>query len=305
MQSESLLNRFLSYLRAEKGFSELTVRAYGDDVRQFISSRGTDEAGFDPDEVVHTDIRAWIMEMSERKIAATSINRKISSLRAFYRYLLREGEVQNMPFKKISSLKTPKRLPVFVEQGKMSEIVKSVTELSDDFETERNSLIILLFYATGIRIAELASIVDENYSLLSKELKITGKGNKQRIVPLSGILITKMENYLRLRNEKIICNCDKKYLFLTDKGKCVPHKAIYTIVTETLALFGVRGKRSPHILRHSFATHLLNNGADIRSIQELLGHVSLLTTQIYTHNTIEKTKTIYNKAHPRAKRGED
>lgn len=292
----------MTYLRTEKGYSELTIRAYGDDIRQFILFYGVPEEDFLPREVTPQDIRSWIMSMSEAKMSPHSINRKISSLRSFYRYLMRNGEVSILPFKKITLQKTPKRLPVFVEESRMHSIIKAVTEPTDDFETERDSLIILLFYATGIRIAELIGIRDCDYSLATGELKVTGKGDKQRIVPLLQGVITKIERYLSLRNQRIICNNDKIFLFLTDKGERISRTAVYRIVTDTLGLFGVQGKRSPHVLRHTFATHLLNNGAEIKSIQELLGHANLMTTQIYTHNTIERVKEVYQKAHPRAKK---
>ena len=296
-----MIETYLTYLRAEKGYSELTIRAYGDDIRQFLAYYGVPEEQFRPQEVTSIDLRSWIMSMTEAKMSPHSVNRKISSLRSFYRYLVRKGDVSILPFKKISLQKTPKRLPVFVEESRMQAILDAIIEPSDDFETERDSLIILLFYATGIRIAELIGITDNDYSLHTGELRVTGKGDKQRIVPLLPGVVRKMTHYLSLRNAGIICKSGNNSLFLTDKGERISRTAVYRIVTETLALFGVQGKRSPHVLRHTFATHLLNNGAEIKSIQELLGHANLMTTQIYTHNTIERVKEVYQKAHPRAK----
>ena len=295
-----MIETFLTYLRAEKGYSELTIRAYRDDIRQFVSFYGASEETFKPEEVTSTDVRGWIMSMTESKMSPNSVNRKISSLRSFYRYLTRSGTVEKIPFQKISFQKKPKRLPVFVEESRMQAILRAVTEPSDDFRTERDSLIILLFYATGIRIAELIDIRDEDYSAASGELRVTGKGNKQRIVPVLPGVARKIARYLSLRNAQIICKNDKNYLFLTDKGKRIGRTAVYQVVTGTLGLFGVQGKRSPHVLRHTFATHLLNRGAEIKSIQELLGHSDLRTTEIYTHNTIERVKEVYQKAHPRA-----
>ncbi len=297
-----MIEAFLTYLRAEKGYSELTIRAYGDDIRQFVVFFGGQETDFRPETVTFADIRSWIMSLSEAGMSPKTVNRKISSLRSFYRYLLRNGDVQTLPFKKITLLKTPKRLPVFVEESRMTAIIRAVTEPTDDFETERDSLIVLLFYATGIRIAELIGITDDDCILDSGELKVTGKGNKQRIVPLLPGVVSRIKRYLSLRNRQIVCTNEKKFLFLTDKGERISRTAVYKVVTQTLGLFGVQGKRSPHVLRHTFATHLLNNGAEIKSIQELLGHANLMTTQIYTHNTIERVKEIYQKAHPRAKK---
>ena len=297
-----MIEAFLTYLRAEKGYSELTIRAYGDDIRQFVVFFGGQETDFRPETVTFADIRSWIMSLSEAGMSPKTVNRKISSLRSFYRYLLRNGDVQTLPFKKITLLKTPKRLPVFVEESRMTAIIRAVTEPTDDFETERDSLIVLLFYATGIRIAELIGITDDDCILDSGELKVTGKGNKQRIVPLLPGVVSRIKRYLSLRNRQIVCTNEKKFLFLTDKGERISRTAVYKVVTQTLGLFGVQGKRSTHVLRHTFATHLLNNGAEIKSIQELLGHANLMTTQIYTHNTIERVKEIYQKAHPRAKK---
>jgi len=296
-----MIEQFLTYLRAEKGYSELTIRAYGDDIRQFVSNYGVKESDFLPEKVTSADIRSWMMSMTEAKLSPSSINRKISSLRSFYRYLMRSGVVEKLPFQKITAQKKPKRLPVFVEESRMQTILQAITEPSADFKTERDSLIILLFYATGIRIAELLDIRDEDYSVAAGELRVTGKGDKQRIVPVLPGVARKIARYLSLRNTEIICKNDKNYLFLTDKGTRIGRTAVYKIVTETLGLFGVQGKRSPHVLRHTFATHLLNRGAEIKSIQELLGHSDLRTTVIYTHNTIERVKEVYQKAHPRAK----
>lgn len=296
-----MIEQFLTYLRVEKAYSELTVRAYGDDIRQFAAYYGTKESHFRPEEVTSTDIRSWIMSMSEAKMSPNSVNRKISSLRSFYRYLLRTGVVPTLPFDKIRSQKKPQRLPVFVEESRMQKILDTIIRPSDDFKTERDALIVLLFYATGIRIAELIGIRDRDYSAEAGELRVTGKGDKQRIVPVLPGVGRKIARYLSLRNAEIICKNEEKFLFLTDKGERISRTAVYQVVTETLGFFGVQGKRSPHVLRHTFATHLLNRGADIKSIQELLGHSDLRTTEIYTHNTIERVKEVYQQAHPRAR----
>jgi integrase/recombinase XerC len=296
-----MIETFLTYLRVERGYSERTIRAYGDDIRQFVAFYGVRPEEFRPEAVVSTDLRSWMMALTESRMSPASVNRKISSLRSFYRYLLRAGVVQKLPFQKVSTQKKPKRLPVFVEESRMREILRAVTEPADDWQTERDALIVLLFYATGIRIAELIGICDGDYSPTDGELRVTGKGDKQRVVPVLPAAGQKIERYRSLRNERVICKNEKKYLLLTDKGERMGRTAVYRVVTETLALFGVQGKRSPHVLRHTFATHLLNGGAEIRSIQELLGHTGLRATEVYTHNTIERVKEVYHKAHPRAK----
>lgn len=291
-----MIDAFLTYLRAEKGYSELTVRAYGDDIRQFETHYGAD---FVPEKVTAADIRGWIVAMSDAGMSPNSVNRKISSLRSFYRYLLRVGRVTALPFEKIRFQKKPKRLPVFVEESRMEAILDALVRPCDDFAIERDALIVLLFYATGIRIAELLALCDGDYSPQAGELRVRGKGGKQRILPVLPGLARKMTRYLSLRNAAVSCKNEKKALFLTDKGAPLSRTAVYKVVTGTLEAFGVQGKRSPHVLRHTFATHLLNRGAEIRGIQELLGHTDLRTTEIYTHNTIERVQEVYRQAHPR------
>ncbi len=294
-----MLDDFLKYLEAEKQYSKLTVLAYGDDIRQFLLYYGVDEKDFRPEKVTHLDIRGWIMSMVSEGAKSTTVNRKVSSLRSYYRYLMRRGIVSRDPLAKITSLKKPRRVPVFVEKSKVVRFSDFLMEPSADYETERRLLIIILFYATGIRLAELIGIDVEDISLEQREIKVTGKGNKQRIVPIPQIVALRLKNYLDLR--KNICNSDKNPLFLSNKLERISRTEVYKIVNEVLALMGVEGKKSPHVLRHTFATHLLNEGAGIETVKELLGHSNLSTTQIYTHSTIAELKKSYDNAHPRAK----
>ncbi len=297
-----MIEDFLKYLLAEKRYSKLTVRAYGDDIYQFVSYLGATPDTFDPALVTSDDLRAWIMSLSgDEKLKATSINRKISAVKSFCHFLRQKGVLKNDPFQKISSLKTPRRLPTFIEESRMKQIIKSISLPTDNFLIERDALIILLFYSTGIRLAELIEIKTDDFSNEFRLLKVKGKGDKERIIPVIEFTAQKIKNYLALIKTQKICETDKNFLFLTHKGTKIGRSEIYRIVRDFLKGSGIQGKSSPHVLRHTFATHLLNSGADIRVIQELLGHSSLEATQVYTHNSIEQLKNVYKNAHPRAK----
>ena len=316
-----MLREYLTYLLAEKRYSELTARAYGDDIRQFArfcvgqaSEKPVPEeekedgmpAGFDPAAVRTDDLRAWIVSLSgDEKLAARSINRKISSVKSYFRYLRRRGIVDSDLFLRISALKTPHRLPSFVEESRMRRIVESVREPSDDFAVERDTLIVLLFYSTGMRLAELVDVRKDDFSDGFTRVKIRGKGDKERIVPVVEPIAARIERYLELAHRQNICESGNNYLFLSRRGKPIGRSEVYRVVRAVLKGAGVQGKCSPHVLRHTFATHLLNRGVDIRVIQELLGHASLEATQIYTHNSIERLRDVYNHAHPRAKRDKE
>lgn len=295
-----MLEEFLNFLRTEKQYSELTIRAYGDDIRQFLLYYGVQEADFRPEEVSHIEIRGWVMSMVGAKARATSVNRRLSSLRSFYKYLLRRGYMDTDPMAKVIMLKKSHRLPTFVEETKMKRLTALLLDVSDDFTAERDTLILLLLYATGIRLAELLGIKTTDIDPERGEIRVTGKGNKQRVVPVVEAVKEKIGNYLNLR--KKVCDSSEKVLFLSEKGRPVSRTKVYRIVHRLLGEYGVQGKASPHVLRHTFATHMINGGADLMTIKELLGHASIGTTEIYTHNTIENIKKAYNQAHPRAKK---
>jgi integrase/recombinase XerC len=230
----------------------------------------------------------------EEKIGTRTINRKISTLKTFYKYLLRQGIVSENPMLKIQSPKTSKRLPVFVEKEKMDLLLDNI-EFGSDEEGLRNQLIIEMFYATGMRLSELINLKLLNIDLHDSRLKVLGKRNKERIIPFSGELSRKIRDYLSVRKEK-----SNDYLFVTAKGEKMYEKLVYNIVKQYLSLVTTVDKKSPHVLRHTFATHMLNNGADLNSIKELLGHANLSATQVYTHNTVEKLKSVHKQAHPRS-----
>ena len=299
-----MLTEFIRYLSAERRYSPLTVRNYKHDVEQFLAWLDCDEARCDPRSVTTEQIREWsIFRTEEGKLSAGSMNREVASLRAFFRWLHRTGAVEKDIFRMISTLKTSRRLPAFVPESRMTTIVSECGPDSEDFQTERNSLIILMFYACGLRLAELVGIDRSDFSADYTSLRVRGKGDKQRMVPILEFLREKILHYLGLIERQNICISSEKALFLTHKGKRISRSVVYRTVQEELTRAGVQGKKSPHVLRHTFATHLLNGGADMREIQELLGHASLQATQVYTHNSIARLREIYAKAHPREKGG--
>ena len=299
-----MLTEFIRYLSAERRYSPLTVRNYKHDVEQFLAWLDCDESRFDPRSVTTEQIREWIIFRTEEgKLSAGSMNREVASRRAFFRWLHRTGAVEKDIFRMISTLKTSRRLPAFVPESRMTTIVSECGPDSEDFQTERNSLIILMFYACGLRLAELVGIDRSDFSADYTSLRVRGKGDKQRMVPILEFLREKILHYLGLIERQNICISSEKALFLTHKGKRISRSVVYRTVQEELTRAGVQGKKSPHVLRHTFATHLLNGGADMREIQELLGHASLQATQVYTHNSIARLREIYAKAHPREKGG--
>ena len=299
-----MTEEFLTYLRTERRYSEHTVRAYGSDIESFIEYclGCSDDPGseFSPERVSPEDIRGWMLELSKKGEKATSINRKISSLRALFRYLRKTERLHRDPFLKLGPLKTPKPLPVFIPESRMEHVVEGMQQEPADFESIRNRLIILFFYTTGLRLAELIAIDTDHFTPGFRELKVRGKGDKERIIPVLPIVREQISEYLDEIKRQNICNTEGKSLFLTKQGRRISRSAVYRLVREELERAGVQGKRSPHVLRHTFATHLLDGGADMREIQQLLGHSSLRATQVYTHNSIAQLKETYHIAHPRA-----
>jgi len=289
---------FLQYLQTEKRYSPHTVRSYSNDLEQFclfLTAQGLPE---DPVTVNSHDIRAWIVSLLDNNYTTVSVHRKISCLRVFYRYLRKEGHLKNDPLEKVVLPKRKKRLPVFVEEAAMDTLLDDCT-FGDDFSGVRNRTIIEMLYLTGMRRAELVGLKEMDVDLAGGVLKVTGKRNKQRIIPVVNTFIKSLAEYLKLRNEKFPSESNG-WFFITDKGNKLYDKYVYNLVNGYLAMVTTIEKKSPHILRHTFATHMLNHGADLNSIKELLGHANLSATQVYTHNTFEKLKKIYKQAHPRA-----
>lgn len=291
---------FLKYLQFEKRFSANTIKSYKNDLDQFADFVVANLE--DNMELLRIDekvVRAWIVSLMEKKFSSTSINRKISSLKTFYKFLLREGHIKSNPMDKVVSPKVAKKLPTFVEEKQLINLLDDYS-FGDDFTGIRNKTIIEMFYNTGIRLSELIGLNDNSLDFNNSSVKVLGKRNKERIIPLNPSFIKSLRKYIELRNSEFTSKNEKNYLFVTDKGNKLYEKFVYRIVNRYLNLVTTIEKKSPHVLRHTFATHLLNRGADLNSIKELLGHANLAATQVYTHNTFEKLKSIYKQAHPRA-----
>jgi integrase/recombinase XerC len=286
-------DEFLKFIQYEKRFSSHTLVAYSNDLKQFLDYLSTTYQISNITEINHTVIRSWIVTLMEQKLTARSVNRKITTLKTFYKFLLRQEKVAQNPMLKVLSPKTSKRLPVFVEKDKIKALLDSTT-FGNDFESQRNKLIIELFYATGIRLSELINIKQSDVDLYSCQLKVLGKRNKERIIPFGSKLKEQFETFSALKS-----NENEEYLFTDKKGKKLYEKFVYRIVNAYLSQITTAEKKSPHVLRHTFATHMLNSGADLNAVKELLGHANLSATQIYTHNTVEKLKNIHKQAHPR------
>ena len=306
-----MLNDFQRYLTTERRYSPLTVRNYIRDVERFVAWWSeTSGEPFDATKVDRDHLREWIVWRSEEgegkapagrhvKLKAASLNRELCSLRAYFRFLTRRGAIAKDPAHAITALRTPKRLPSFVPETRMETIVDRCRDTAEDFETLRDRLIVVFFYATGLRLAELVAIDVDDFSDDWRSLRVVGKGDKERLVPILDPLVDQILSYRDVISRQQICKSGEKALFLTCKGVRVSRSKVYRVVQKALQEGGVKGKKSPHVLRHTFATHLMNAGADMREIQELMGHSSLQSTQVYTHNSIARLSEIYAVAHPR------
>lgn len=293
---ENAVSGFLSYLNFQKRVSPLTVQSYKLNLGQFFSFSLEEHGVTKFSEISHNTIRDFIAALMDKGLSPTSVNQKISSLRSFFKYLLRNGLTDTDPTQKIRGPKNPKRLPSFVDETQM-ENLKKYEGIKSDFENVRDRLVMDVFYQTGIRRAELIGMKVSDVDIYNLQLKVLGKRNKERIIPFSIDLKRNLESYLNVKEAQ---GLNSPYLFVTLKNNPLSASLVSSIVKAILGTVTTNKKKSPHVLRHSFATHMLNNGADINAVKELLGHTNLLATQIYTHNTIEKLKKSYNQAHPRS-----
>lgn len=292
-----LTDSFLDYLRYERNYSDDTVKAYGEDIRQFQEFGGEDVGLQSPSEVVVDVVREWMIHLMNLGYATTSVNRKLSSLRSYYKYLLRRGEVKVDPLRKITGPKNKKNLPVFVKESEMNRLLDD-EDFGEGFEGCRDHLVIAMFYATGMRLSELIGLDDGDVDFAASVIKVTGKRNNQRLIPFGEELRVEMETYVKQRDESVPVRSDA--FFVRKTGERLYPNIVRKIVMRNLSKVVTVKKRSPHVLRHTFATSMLNHEAELGAIKELLGHESLATTEIYTHTTFEELKKVYNQAHPRA-----
>jgi integrase/recombinase XerC len=289
---------FFKYLQFEKRLSQNTLKAYENDLEQFSNFINSNFPESNIEESDYNVIRSWVISLIDNGIVPTSVNRKIAALRTYFKFLQSRGVITRDPMTKINALKTSRKLPSFVKENDMNHLLDSVA-FEESHEGERDKLILELFYATGIRLSELITLKESDIDLHSQTIKVLGKRNKERIIPFSKSIVQTIEAY-RLRKKKEIETKDHGYLFVTDAGgPCYP-MMIYRTVKKYLSMHTTSEKINPHVLRHTYATHLLNKGAEINAVKDLLGHSSLAATQVYTHNSIEKLKKVFDQAHPKA-----
>ncbi len=296
--THSTVQSFLEYLKYEKRYSQNTLTSYQGDLVDFFDYLETQFGKTSLKEIDHNYVRSWLAHLKEKKLTSKSINRKISSLKSFFKYHLRSGAIENTPMSKVISPKISKRLPVFVKEEDTKKLIETLNQSTDSWKTLNAKMLISIFYATGMRLSELINLREKQIDFSRSQIKVLGKGNKERIIPVSTALIGIITDYLQLKKK----NFDRtdNTLLVTGKGKKLYPKYAYLLVNQVLGEANTLDKKSPHVLRHTFATHLMNNGAELNAVKELLGHSSLASTQVYTHNTIEKLKDIHKKAHPKA-----
>ena len=291
---------FKDYLLQEKNYSVHTVHAYEKDLKDFAGFIVTNFEQDDLNKVNYGQIRSWIVYLVDKDLTSTSVNRKISSLKAFYKFLLKSKQIDTSPLLKHKSLKTGKKIQIPFSENEVRTVLTDGM-FSSDFEGRRDKLIIDLFYATGIRRAELIELKLQDVDLYSNTIKVLGKRSKERIIPILPDIVTEIENYLEQRSRLEVLH-DASLFFVTKLGKKLNISLVYRLINGYFSAVTGKVKKSPHVIRHSFATHLLNNGADINSIKELLGHASLASTQVYTSNSLSELKKVHGASHPRQKK---
>lgn len=294
---------FIKYLELEKRFSKHTVVAYQTDLDQFYKYFQDTYSLASISEVRHFHVRAWVVELMQNKITPRSINRKLSTLKTYFKFLKKRKKITENPMLKVIAPKVGKRLPVVVKEVELSTLFEKIN-FGEGYGAVRDEMIMELLYATGMRKSELIQLTPNHIDFHNRQIKVLGKGNKERLIPFAKPLADRLKNYLDVREDEFGLG-ELASLFVTNKGKAMYPKFVYNLVKKYLSQVTTVEQRSPHVLRHSFATHLSNNGADLNAIKELLGHSSLAATQVYTHNSIEKLKKVYQQAHPKAKKKSD
>ena len=290
------IQQFLNYIRFEKRYSAHTSIAYQNDLEQFTAYLASQYDGINITEVNASIIKSWLAELKTDDITSRSIKRKISSLKSFYKFHLKSGLITKSPMASIISPKVSNRLPSFVAEKDMNTLLNTL-DFEDNWNGKTERVVLLTFYHTGMRLSELLGLTADSIDFHYHQIKVLGKGNKERIIPITSDLNDALTEYIQLRKE---LNPTIKNLFINDKAKAISRSKVYQLVKLNIGKVSTIHKKSPHVLRHTFATHLMNNGAELNAVKELLGHSSLAATQVYTHNTIEKLKETFKKAHPKA-----
>jgi len=291
-----LVQPFVDYLRFEKRYSLHTVTAYHDDLAQFFHFVNDQYGSVPVKDISPVYVRSWLASLKENDISSRTINRKLSTLKSFFKYQVRLGVIEHTPMANVIAPKAGKRLPVFVPEDELAALLHTM-RFTDDWKGLNAKMLLNLFYSTGMRLSELINLKERQIDKSKKQVKILGKGNKERVVPVSQPIIDMITEYQAAKHKEF--GKEEECLLVTEKGNKLYSKYAYLLTKQYLSMIKTLEKKSPHILRHSFATHLTNNGASLNAVKELLGHSSLASTQVYTHNTIEKLKEVYKKAHPR------
>jgi integrase/recombinase XerC len=295
---EKAIQGFVDHLKFEKRYSENTIRSYEDDLGEFSTYIKEEFGGMAIRAISPAIVRSWLAARKDAGLSSRSINRKISALKSWYKHLIRVGEVEQSPMGAILSQKVGKRLPVWVDRKDMAELFEGV-DFPDDWEGETDRLLLMILYYTGMRRAELLGLREGQIDAGNRSIKVLGKGNKERVIPVNEVLMGAIRDYRDKKRARLEAP-DTEFLLVSQKGKKLYPKYVHRAVNHYLSLVTTIDQKSPHVLRHTFATHLMNEGAELNSVKELLGHASLAATQVYTHNSIEKLKEIYKKAHPKA-----
>ncbi len=293
-----MITSFLRYLQFEKRYSTHTIEAYQSDLSQFSSflSKTFEISRFE--ETSHVHLRGWIVSQIEEGISPRTVNRKIATLKSFYKFLQSREDLATNPASRLKPLKTEKKLPAFVRESEIDNLLDQI-EYPDDFEGHRDRLLLELLYGTGIRLAELIGLKDQDVNVFQENIKVLGKRNKERVIPIGKNLVQLIKAYKEKRQLEGF-EAMSPFLLVTNTGHQLYSMLVYRLVNKYLKLVTTLSKKSPHVLRHTFATHLLNKGADLNAVKDLLGHTSLAATQVYTHNSMEKLKSVFDQAHPKA-----